>query len=276
MNYPLLIDPQPIPEVDYLLCETTYGERYHQDKGRPEDFLKDIIQRTCIDIQGRLIVPAFSVGRTQAMLYSLNKMYAENDIKPIKVFTDSPLARASTKIFEKSMGHLNKEAQEFKNKNESLFDFENLEYVESLKASQAVSNHSEPCIIISASGMVSGGRIEYHIEQNISNPYATILIIGFASEGTLGWDLINGNREFLLINGKKLPILANIEKIDVFSGHGDKNDLIKFVKYQNPEKLKKLFLIHGEYKSMESFKESLKFEGFDQVEIPEKGQTYEL
>lgn len=275
-EYPLLIDPQTIPQVDYLISETTYGERLHKDNDTPVNYMADIIKRTCIDIQGRLIVPAFSVGRTQAMLYTLNKLYSENQIAPIKVFTDSPLAKASTKIYEKASHLMNEEAKAFKEKNGSLFDFENLEYVESLKASKSVSNHSEPCIIISASGMIQGGRIEHHIEQNISNPYATILIIGFASEGTLGWDLAYGNREYLTINGKKLPILANIEKIDVFSGHGDQDDLIEFVKSQNPNLLKKLFLVHGEAKAMVSFKEVLKFEGYEQVEIPSKGQTYDL
>jgi metallo-beta-lactamase family protein len=275
-DYPLLINPEPLPQVDYLLCETTYGERHHQHDLKPEDYLAEIIQKACIDISGRIIVPAFSVGRTQSMLFALHKLFVERGFPPIKVFTDSPMGAESTKVYEKSVSLMNNEAKEFKAKHGSLFDFENFEYVESLKASKAVSNHSEPCIIISASGMIQGGRIEYHIEQNISNPYATILLVGFASEGTLGWDLVHGNRETLTINNKKMPILANIQKIDVFSGHGDQTDLLNFVRNQDKTKLKKVFLIHGEVKSMETFKELLNFEGYENVEIPNKGQTYIL
>ena len=275
-NYPLLIDPQPIPQVDYLITETTYGDRYHISENKPEELLAEIIQRACIDIPGRLIIPSFSVGRTQAMLYTLNKLYTEKGFTPIKVFTDSPLAKASTRIYEKNTKLLNKVARGFRNENESLFDFENLVYLESNQASKAISNHSEPCIIISASGMVTGGRIEHHIQANISNPYATILMVGYASEGTLGWKLLNGERKELTINGEKLPVNANIEKIDVFSGHGDLDDLINFVKSQDKTKTKKIFLVHGELNTMQNFKNTLAAIDYNQVDIPEKGETYEI
>lgn len=275
-NYPLLLDPQPIPQVDYLITETTYGDRQHISENKPEELLAEIIQRACIDIPGRLIIPSFSVGRTQAMLYTLNKLYTDKGFTPIKVFTDSPLAKASTRIYEKSIKLLNKAAREFRDENESLFDFENLVYLESNQASKAVSNHSEPCIIISASGMVTGGRIEHHIQANISNPYATILMVGYASEGTLGWKLLNGERKELTINGEKLPVNANIEKIDVFSGHGDLDDLIDFVKSQDKNKTKKIFLVHGELHTMQNFKNTLAAIDYNQVEIPEKGETFQI
>ncbi len=274
-NYPLHLDPQTVPEVDYLLCETTYGSRLHEDKQAPEVALADVIERTCVEKPGRLIIPSFSVGRTQALLYTLNRLYAEKGIKPIKVFSDSPLAYASTRIYEKNLRNLNKEAREFKKENESLFDFENLQYVQSDKSSKAISNYFEPCIIISSSGMISGGRVEQHVAANIGNPYCTILLVGYASEGTLGWRLMNGQKT-IRIKDSEEKVLANVEKIDVFSGHGDRDDLVKFVKYQNPEKLKKLFLIHGEEYSMEAFKETIAEHGFKQVVIPERGQSFEL
>ncbi len=271
-----MVDPQTIPPVDYLIMESTYGDRYHSDSGQPEELLATIIKKACIDIPGRLIIPSFSVGRTQAMLYTLNRLYTEKGFTPIKVFTDSPMAKASTRIYEKHIGLLNKTAKEFNEENDSLFDFENLIYLESAQASKAVSNHSEPCIIISASGMVSGGRVEHHIQANISNPYATILMVGYASENTLGWKLLNGERKDLTINGQKLPVNANIEKIDVFSGHGDLNDLINFVKSQDKNKVKQIFLVHGEYRTMQNFKHTLSEHGYAQVNIPEKGQTFEI
>jgi metallo-beta-lactamase family protein len=275
-NYPLLVDPQSIPEADVLVMETTYGSRKHEDKAEAVEILKDIVQKSCIDIPGRLIIPAFSVGRSQALLYTLNRLYHEYNFKPIKVFTDSPLAQSSTKVHEKHRGLLNKEAKEFWEENGSLFDFENLEYLKSTKDSQQVSSHTEPCIIISASGMIKGGRVEYHIAQNIENPYATILMVGYASEDSLGGKLLSGQKEDLMILGKKHSVKANIMKTDIFSGHADIADLESFVETQSPDKLKKLFLVHGEYHAMLNFKEILNNKGFHQVEIPEMNSSHQI
>ncbi len=274
-DYPLLVDPAPVPPVDYLVCESTYGNRLHEHHMTPEDALADVIQRTCIDIPGRLIIPSFSVGRTQALLYTLNRLYTERGFPPIKVFSDSPLAFESSKVYLKNIKMLSKEAKEFYEENEALFDFVNFEFLDSSKASKAVSNYGEPCIIVSSSGMVQGGRVEYHVAANISNPYCTILIIGYCAEGTLGWRLLNG-QPTLGIKGKEFPVNAIIEKVDVFSGHGDRDDLMRFVNMQSPDKLKKIFLVHGEESSMVSFKGTLAESGFDQVEIPKKGDSYDL
>ncbi|WP_375446358.1 MBL fold metallo-hydrolase RNA specificity domain-containing protein [uncultured Fibrella sp.] len=274
-NYPLLVDPATVPHVDYLVCESTYGNRLHVDTESPEDALADVIQRTCIDIPGRLIIPTFSVGRTQSLLYTLNRLYTQRGFQPIKVFSDSPMGFESTKVYAKNIRQLSKEARDFFDENETLFDFENFEFLESSKASKAVSDYNEPCIIISSSGMVQGGRVEYHVAANIGNPYCTILLIGYCAEGTLGWRLLNG-QPTLTIKGEEKQVLANIEKIDVFSGHGDRNDLLNFVQMQSPETLKTIFLVHGDAGSMESFKETLAEAGYPNVQIPAKGQSYEL
>lgn len=274
-NYPLLVDPSPVPPVDYLVCESTYGNRLHEDMMSAEDALADVIQRTCIDMPGRLIIPSFSVGRTQALLYTLNRLYTERDFPPIKVFSDSPMAFESTKIYLQHIKMLSGEAKAFYKENETLFDFENFQFLESSKASKAVSNYGEPCIIISSSGMVQGGRVEYHVAQNISNPYSTILIIGYCAEGTLGWRLLNG-QQTLSIKGTDHQVLANIEKIDVFSGHGDRNDLLAFVGMQSPETLRRIFLVHGDFTSMEAFRDTLAETGYPQVVIPKKGETFDL
>lgn len=271
----MLTDPQDVPQVDYLICETTYGNRVHENTDSPSDALADVIKRTCIDIPGRLIIPSFSVGRTQALLFTLNKIYTDHSFPNLKVFSDSPLAHSSTKVYQKHVRLLNKEARTFQDDNDMLFDFDNLIYLESSDASKAISNYNEPCIIISSSGMVQGGRVEHHVEANIGNPYATILMVGYASEGTLGWRLLNG-QDTISIRGKQLPVLANIEKIDVFSGHGDQNDLIKFVKMQDPDKLKGVFLVHGEQQSMADFQGKINQLGYNTVEIPLRGRTYEL
>jgi len=274
-GYPLLLDPGTLPPVDFLVCESTYGNRLHEKDIDPEAALADVIRRACVDIPGRLIIPSFSIGRTQALLFTLNKIYDNRNFPPIKVFADSPLALESSKVYQRNVRMLNREAREFNEENESLFDFENLIYLESTDASRAVSNHAEPCIIISSSGMVQGGRVEYHVAQNITNPYCTILMIGYCAEGTLGWRLLNG-QSTLRIRGKEEKVLANIEKIDVFSGHGDRDDLVAFVQQQSPLHLKKVFLVHGEKSSMDAFKATLGSAGYQNIEIPEKGQSFEL
>lgn len=274
-NYPLLVDPSPVPQADYLICESTYGARRHFDTTSPGEALLQVIQRTCVDKPGRLIIPAFSVGRTQALLHVLNRLYVDNKLPPIKVFSDSPLAHASTRVYQRFYRMLNRDAREFHEDNGELFDFDNLNYIASTADSQNLNNYKEPSIIISASGMIQGGRVEHHVAANIQNPYATILLIGYASEGTLGWRLLNG-QDHINLKGEAVKVLANVEKIDVFSGHGDLGDLEFFVKQQDPQKLKKVFLVHGEAESMEYLKTTLGEHHFHHVEIPERGSAYEL
>jgi metallo-beta-lactamase family protein len=273
-NYPLICDPEPIPQVDFLICESTYGMRFHEDRQEPKDLLKAIIKECCIDIPGRLIIPTFSVGRTQALLYTLNRIYEEDEIEPIQVFTDSPLGKASTKVHEKYTHLLNPKAKAFKKEHDMLFDFENMHYVSSTKESEAISSHSEACIIISSSGMIQGGRIEHHVATNLENPYACLLFIGYATEGSLGHKLRNQELKQLNIRGTKKDILLKIRSTDVFSGHGDLGDLINFVKSQDAASLQKVFLVHGELASMINFKEELAKENYNNVEIPEKNQTF--
>jgi metallo-beta-lactamase family protein len=220
---------------------------------------------------GRLIIPAFSVGRTQSILYTLNKLAKAGRLPALKTFADSPMAEESSRIYEQHPSLLNPEAAEIFRKHESLFDFDNLVHVENFKESKMISNYHEPCIIISSSGMLSGGRMTYHIRKNINNPYCTILMVGYSAEGTPGHDLMKGTRT-ITIKGKSIPVEANIIKTDVFSGHGDKNDLVEFVKAQ--KNLKKIFLVHGEESSMLDFKDTLHAEGFADVELPKKGQSY--
>ena len=274
-NYPLLADPHGLPDVDYLITESTYGNRDHTSKGDPADIMGEVIKATCIDIPGRLIIPSFSVGRTQALLYTLNRLYSERNFPPVKVFADSPLALQSTRVYAQNVTQLNPEAQEFNENHGSLFDFENLHYVENMKQSKAIANYNEPSIIISSSGMVSGGRVEHHVRSNIGNPYSTILMVGYAAEGTLGHQLMQGGKS-IDFGGKEFAVSARIARTDIFSGHADRHDLLRFVKQQKPELLKAVFLVHGEEESMNDFRNSILAEGFTRVEIPSKGQTFEL
>ena len=273
-NYPVLNDPQELPEVDYLICESTYGGRLHKDSNSIEEMLIDTVNQACIKTPGRLIIPAFSVGRTQALVYSLNRIFSKGLLPKVKVFVDSPMANYATQIFRKHHALLNEEAQEFYRQQGDEFEFDNLEYIEDMEASKAISNYFEPCIIISSAGMLEGGRIQDHLFYNIQNYYCTILFIGYCAKNTLGYRLLRGD-PIVTIRHRELSVYATIKQSDHFSGHGDHNDLIAFVKQQNPEKLKKVFLVHGEPSSMESLCEGIIHEGFD-GEIAIKGKPYLL
>ena len=274
-NYPLHIDPQILPPVDYLVCESTYGNRIHEDKVSPMDAMEAIIKETCIDKPGRLVIPAFSVGRTQAVLYTLNRLIEERNFPAIRVFTDSPMGRSSTKIYAKYLSYLNSEARSFQKEYDELFDFDNLVYLQSEKESNAIQNYHEPCVIISSSGMITGGRVEKHIADNISNSYATILLIGYSAEGTLGRQLLSGS-ETIKVKDREYKVNARIRKIDVFSGHADQLGLLGFIKNQQIDKLKKVFLTHGEEESMLEFSQEIQKIGFKEVILPAKNETYLL
>ena len=272
-NYPLLPDPSPVPQADYLICEATYGNRSHTQNNNAEDFVEKVINETCVEKSGRLIIPAFSVGRTQSILYTIFKLHLQGRLPKIKIFTDSPMAEISSKVYENYIDLLNPEAQELFKQHHHLFDFENLRYIESFKESKAITNYYEPCIIISSSGMITGGRMQMHIKNNVNNPYCTIMMIGYAAEGTPGHKLQNGSK-YIRIDGRDIPISARIVKTDIYSGHADREDLMEFVKQQDKNKLKKIFLVHGEYTSMQELKEQLNHEGYSEVEIPAKAEAF--
>ena len=273
-NYPVLQDPESLPEVDYLVCESTYGGRNHKSTQTVEELLTETVNEACIKSPGRLIIPAFSVGRTQALVYSLNRIFSKGLLPRIKVFVDSPLAAYATDIFRKHHSLLNDEAQDFYKLLGDEFEFENLDYIQDMNASKAISNYYEPCIIISSAGMLEGGRIQDHLYYNISNYYCTILFIGYCAKGTLGHRLLRGD-PVINLRHRELSVFATIKQTDLFSGHGDQKDLINFVKQQSPEKIKKVFLVHGEITAMEAFQSALCEESFT-VEIAEKGKTYLL
>ncbi|MDF2430547.1 MAG: metallo-beta-lactamase family protein, partial [Mucilaginibacter sp.] len=273
-NYPVLDDPQPLPAVDYLVTEATYGGRHHTKDKTVEQTLIETIDKACIKEQGRLIIPAFSIGRTQSLVYSLNKIFSNKLLPPVKIFVDSPLATRSTEVFRKYHNLVNQEAQEFYRMQGDEFEFDNLTYVETLKDSRQVSNYFEPCIIISSAGMLDGGRIQDHLFYNIQNYYCTILFIGYCAKGTLGHRLLRGD-PIVHIKDRDLAVYATIKQTDVFSAHGDHADLLDTVKQLDKEKLKNIFLVHGETTSMQALADGLTEEEYN-VTIPEKGVAYEL
>jgi metallo-beta-lactamase family protein len=274
VNANLVVNPEKMNDIDYLVCESTYGGKYHTDHESPEDILMHHIQATCIDKRGRLIIPAFSIGRTQAIAYSLHKLFRQGRLQDIPVYIDSPLAIESTAIYSKYTSFLNDDAKAFIRETGSLFDFPLLNEVENLSTSQALLNHYEPCIIVSAAGMVEGGRIVEHVYNNLQNPQSTILIAGYCAEGTLGWQLKQPD-PYVTIRGKQIVKYCSIASTDIFSSHPGHQMLMDYVKMYPKEKVKKVFLVHGEIFSLMSFKDALQAEGYN-AEITERLAEYKL
>ena len=273
-NYPVLNDPESLPQVDYLVTESTYGGRFHSKGKSVEEILVEVIEKACIKEQGRMIIPAFSIGRTQSLVFALNKIFSSGLLPPVKVFVDSPMASIATGIYRKYHNLVNQEAQDFYKSQGDEFEFDNLTYVETLKDSRQVSNYFEPCIIISSAGMLEGGRIQDHLFYNIQNYYCTILFIGYCAKGTLGHRLLRGD-SIVHIKDRDLAVYATIKQTDVLSAHGDHEDLTNVVHQQDKAKTKSVFLVHGETESMQALADSLEFDGY-KVVIPEKGISYDL
>lgn len=273
-NYPVLEDPQPLPPVDFLITESTYGGRVHTKGKSVEETLVEVIDKCCVKEQGRLIIPAFSIGRTQSLVFSLNKIFSSGLLPPVAVFVDSPMAGRATSIFRKYHNLVSDEAKDFYNKEGDEFDFDNLTYIENLKDSRQISNYYEPCIIISSAGMLEGGRIQDHLFYNIQNYYCTILFIGYCAKGTLGHRLLRGD-SIVHIKDRDLAVYATIKQTDVLSAHGDHDDLVNTVKQQDKTKLQNVYLVHGESNSMQLLADALTEDGY-KVTIPEKGVSYIL
>ena len=273
-NYPVLVDPEAIPQVDYLVSESTYGGRFHSADSTLQDKLIETINESCIKFPGRLIIPAFSIGRTQALVYSLNKIFSSGLLPPVKIFVDSPLATLATDVYRKHHHLLNEESQTFYNTKGDEFEFDELSYVQDKRESQSVSNYHEPCIIVSSAGMLEGGRIQDHLYYNIQNYYCTIMFIGYCAKGTLGDRLLRGD-PIIRMRNRDLMVYASIKQTDLLSGHGDHNDLVNNVKNQDPAKLKNVFLVHGEPSRMKVLKDTLDKDGY-RVTIPERGETFEI
>lgn len=272
-NSKLVPNPMAMKGLNYLISESTYGGRRHNtDSKDAEQTMLDEIIETCVNRKGKLVIPAFSVGRTQAIIFTLNQLYRDGKLPEIPIFTDSPLAIRSTQVYQHNVEFLNEEAQVFQAKNGSLFDFPLLQVIEDEKESEILSVINEPCVIISAAGMVEGGRIQMHVKNNVGYAENTILIAGFCAEGTLGHRLLQG-QDFVEINRKPRPVHAKIKRTDVFSAHPDHPQMLDYFKQSNDGALRSVFLVHGDATQMEILANDVKH---TQVIIPEKGQTFEL
>jgi metallo-beta-lactamase family protein len=272
-NRPILRDPMQMPEVEYLICESTYGDKDHQlPPEQSEEFLQ-ILLDTCIEKRGKLIIPAFSVGRTQEIVYMLDKMESAGLLPRIPVYVDSPLAVNATMIFGQHPECFDNELNEYLLIDNNPFGFNDLNYIRDVADSKALNTSDEPCIIISSSGMMNAGRVKHHLFNNIDDPKNTFLIVGYCSPETPGGMLRDGIESIKLFGEYKM-VRAEIRVMDSFSAHGDRNEMYDFIK--NQKSLKKLFLVHGEIERQEKFKSFLMERGFKDIVIPAEGDEFDL
>jgi len=271
----ILPSPVPFPQADILITESTYGDRLHQDYDNADVELLGILTDTCVNKGGKLIIPAFSVGRTQEIVYSLNNFFNKGKLPRVDIFVDSPLAVNATTIFRMHTEWFNGEFQELLKSDSDPFGFNSLFYITRQEDSKRLNDLKKPCVIISASGMAEAGRIKHHLANNISDPRNTVLLVGYCSPTTLGARIGNGDKE-VSIHGTVHKVNAEIRKIESFSGHADYREMINFLKCQDEDKIERTFLVHGEYESQINYSAELQKEGFTNIDIPSKGQEYTI
>lgn len=251
---PILRDPEYIDEADYLIIESTYGNRLHKNVNERIRKLVDIILDTTRN-GGNVIIPSFAVGRTQEIIYELNKYYDDEEkLKEfinIPVYIDSPLAISATEIFKKHIECFDEEAKDFLSKNDDPLDFFNLNFTKSVLESKKINNSMDPKIIISASGMCEAGRIKHHLKHNLWKKKTSVIFVGYQAEGTMGRKIQEGAKMVKIFN-ESIKINAAIHSIEGFSGHADMNDLINWIGHfkKMPEKI---FVVHGEKESTTNF-----------------------
>ena len=282
-DIPLLSEPTMIEDTDYLIMESTYGSRLHMKNDDKAEMFLDIVSET-LERGGTVVIPSFAVGRTQEILFEINKLKDKRDdedfrkkyeeLMRVPVYVDSPLAISATEVFEDNMDLFDEETQKYISEGNNPLEFPGLKFTRTVEESKALNESDESCIIISASGMCDVGRIKHHLKHNIWNPLNTILFVGYQAPGTLGYSIVNGTKK-VKIFGDEMAVNAQIEYIEGYSGHADQEGLLNFI-YSFIKKPKHIFLIHGEPESQDVLKNKIIETTNLPVTIPSFGETYEI
>lgn len=272
---PLLKSPEPFPQADFMICEATYGNRLHEKQENTSEKLAAIIRETCLNRKGRVIIPAFSLGRTQDILFILNNLQNSGLLGQLRVFVDSPLSASATAVVKKYTQDMRQEVIDVLASDHDPFDFQGLQFITEVKDSKMLNHFDEPCIIISASGMADAGRVKHHLIQALPHAHHTVVISGYCAPETLGAKLASGQKH-VRIFGEEIKVNARVETLLSLSAHGDSNELIQYLQCQSTMQLKKIFIVHGEDEARKAFKEKLIEVGYKDVEIPLSGEVFEL
>ncbi len=273
-NYPILKDPEKIPDVDYFLCESTYGGRFHDHIEGTNAKLAAVLNKA-VQRKGKIIIPAFSLERTQEIVYSFHKIFENNSAPRIPIYVDSPLSTNATEVFRNHPECFDKETHDFMLKYEDPFGFNKLTYITDVEDSKALNGKEGPMVIISASGMAETGRILHHLANNIRDERNIILMVGYCAENTLGRKLIE-KEPVVKIHGDEYKVKAEVIVINSLSAHADSNELTGYCKKFDIDKMKNIFLVHGDLDQQQKFAERLKSIGFKNVNIPSRGDVLEI
>ena len=264
----ILKSPEEYSQAEIILLESTYGNKLHDITTTTPDQLLHWIEKACLQKKGKLIIPAFSVGRTQEILFALNQLELERRLPELDYFVDSPLSVEATQIVKRYPQYFNKTIQKILQSDNDPFGFKGLKFIKTVDESKMLNFRNGPFVIISASGMADAGRVKHHISNNIESSRNTILFSGYCEPRSLGGKLMAGRKE-VKIFGVEHEVHAEIGSVRSMSAHGDYEDLSQFLACQDPSLVKRLFLVHGEYEVQQAFRDRLMRKGFNDVEIPE-------
>jgi metallo-beta-lactamase family protein len=274
-RHPLLQAACDFPQAEYIILESTYGDRFHDVQTSNIDVLLKWIKHTCLEKKGQLVIPAFSVGRTQELLFLLNQLELEKRLPELNYYVDSPLSLQATTAIKKYTGDFNERLQEILKIDDDPFVFAGLKYVELADDSRRLVEYKEPCVIISSSGTADAGRVRHHIRELAGDSRNTILFSGYCGQETLGGQLIGGAKEVELF-GKNIGVRAEVSQLHSMSAHGDCDDLCNFLSCQDPNLVRGVFLVHGEKKAQEALAARLMRKGFYPVTMPAMHEQVEL
>lgn len=277
-HLPILKDPEFMGNVNYIISESTYGGRVHENAVEMEKQIEDAVKEA-ISRGGKIIVPAFSVGRTQEIVYTLSKLFEKQAFPRFPIFVDSPLSTHVSDVFKIHHECFDKETSSLITNGVDVFGFSNLTYTQSVEESKALNSIKGPCMIISASGMCEAGRILHHLANNIEDPRTTILIIGFMAPDTLGRRLVESrdkDNPEVRIFGDEYKVKAKVVVLNSFSAHADKNELMTYFRQFDKSQLEQIYLVHGDYDQQQAFQKSLNENGFKDVLIPKKLDEVEI
>ena len=273
----ILRSPDVFPQSDYIIIESTYGNKLHEQVADSMETFLGWITKTCVEKKGKLVIPSFSVGRTQEILYFLNFLSNAGRLPKIPIYVDSPLSLEATEVVKSHAENFNSriKKQLLADHDNDPFDFPGLHFTRSVDESKAINDMHQPMIIISASGMADAGRIQHHIANNIGDKRNTILMVGYCEPHSLGGRLMNGAKD-VKIYGEEYHVIAEVGAMRILSAHGDYNDLCQFLACQNPLQVKTLFIVHGEEEVQLEFQKRLQKKNFKEVIVPYMHQEFIL
>jgi metallo-beta-lactamase family protein len=271
---PILRDPHPMADCDVLITESTYGGKVHEPSERAKDRLAEVVAAAARR-GGKVLIPAFAVGRTQELVFKLNELTNEGRLPPIPVFVDSPLAIDVTEIFKAHPECYDADLLRYIEEDSDPFGFARLTYVRDAQESKRLNTSRLPMVVIAASGMCEAGRILHHLRNNVADPKNTVVIVGYCAPHTLGRRIVERRQE-VRIFGEMHKLRAHVEVMNAYSAHADEPELVRFIGHLDPERLKKIFLVHGDPVRQEALTLALAAAGYPGAVAPGRGETFEL